>query len=262
MKEIDASSPSLIAEEIDFCMANIEHPECTLDVAGRFYEEMGTNLRAQAISCLLLDADTDAFYSELTISAQARRHYLARCVKSGYSDFYGACSRWDPFFDALATHNDALARDIASLSPKDWLDGAEYEDDYCYARFLHRYIADDSARDELEALIVRFEKALEGAPSARLAICKSLLARDQKAFDEAFEDLLTEREVEIEEERNGIAEEDVGAALRTYVFVEGLAILWVAERAGLKTLREYPLCPALSRVPMTGSPPVDEFPQV
>jgi hypothetical protein len=262
VKEINDKTPDVIADNIDFCMVNIEHPDCTLDLAGRFYEEMTTNLRAMAISYLLLHADTDAFYAELTISAQARRHYLTRCVKGRYSDFYGACSRWDPFFDALAARNAAIAHDIASLSPADWLDGAEYEDDYCYARFLHRYIANDATRVELQALLDRFESALEGAPSSRLALCKSLLARDQKAFDKAFEDLLADREAEIDEERSGIAAEEVCAALGTYLFVEGLGVLWVAENAGFKTLREYPLCPALARMRMMEPAPADAFPPV
>ncbi len=266
MKEIDASTPYLIADEIDFCLVNIEHPECTLDVAGRFYDEMGTSFRAMAISYLLLDADSDAFYAELILSAQARRHYLARCARSGYSDFYGACSRWDPFFDALASKSRALAHDIASLSPGDWArPGAEYEDDYCYARFLHRFLADDVTRAELVALLGRFERALEGASSPRLDLCKALLEKEQKAFDEAFEALLTDRGIEVEEEAQrarGRRTSALRLLLYRYVFVEGLGILWVAENAGLLTRREYTFCPALARVAMTEPPPVDQFPRI
>lgn len=262
MKELDESTPDLIVEEIDFCMANIEHPGCSLALAGRFYDEMSASLRAMAISYLLLDADTNAFYTELVISAQARRHYLARCAKGGYADFYGVCSRWDPLFDALAARAASIARDIASLSPADWLEGAEYEDDYCYARFLHRYIAGDAQRHELEAILARFEAALEGASSARLALCKALLDRNQAAFDAAFDELLTDRSIEVEEERTGRAVEDVCAAVCTYVFVEGLGLLWLAESAGLKTQREYPSCPALARLPMTEPWPADNFPPI
>jgi hypothetical protein len=262
MHQLDDNSPAVIADGVDFCMANIEHPECTVDLAGRFYEGITTHLRAMGISYLLLDGAADAFYAELTISAQARRHYLARCAKTGYSDFHNACSRWGAFFDALASHAGGLAADIARLSPADWLAGDEYEDDYCYARFLHFTIAGGAAPDELEAILVRFEAALEGAASPRLAVCRALLVRDQAAFDTAFDELLLERRAEIAEERAGIAEEDICAALGTYVFVEGLALLRIAEGAGLKTRREYPLCPALARVPLGAAPPADTFPPI
>jgi hypothetical protein len=259
---VDDDGPDLVADEIDFCMANIEHPGCTLALAGRFYEDLAAGLRAMAISYLLLHADSDGFHIELIISGHARRHYLARCAREGYSDFHRASSRAESFFDAVAAHDWDLARDIAALSPPEWLEGAEYEDDSCYARFLYRYLSSEVIPAELEALLVRFEVALEGASSARLDLCKALLGRTQKAFDAAFDELIMERQAEIEEERSGIAGEDVAAALRTHVFIEGLAILAIAERAGLQTGRDYPLCPALARLPMTEPRPADTFPPI
>jgi hypothetical protein len=260
MKAFDDHSMAIVAGQVDFCMANIEHPDCTLDLAGRFYEEMSASQRGLAILYLLQHADTGGYCAELCISAQARLHYLARCAKAGYRDGYAACSRSEPFFDALAARHPALARDIAALSPQDWIEGAEYEDDHCYARFLHRWVIGGATRAELDALITRFEKALEGAPSARLSLCKSLLNRDQEAFDVAFMDLLQERNAEIELEKCGVAAEDTAAAACTYLFIEGLGILFVAEGAGLRTLREYPLCPALARLPADEPPPADPFP--
>lgn len=260
MKEFDESTLEGIANEIDFCMGNIEHPDCSLEFAGRFYDEMGTAERALALLCLMVEGHTDAFYTELVISAYGRKHYLARCLQQNYQDFYAACGRWDAFFDALAARQTDIAIDIADLSPPDWIPDGEYEDDFCYARFLHRLISGNASTAELQALLDRFEQALEGASSARLALCKALWSRNQNDFDQAFADLLSEREAENQEERTGRAQEDVCAALGTYIFVEGLGILWIAESLGLKTKPEYPLCPALARVPMREAPPADFYP--
>jgi hypothetical protein len=240
-------------------MANIEAAP-DLVVAGRFYEDLCGAGRAMAIAYVLLYADTDAFYDELTISGQARRHYLARCAKAGFADFRGAASRGDGFFDALAARDVALARDIAALSPADWREAGEYEDDFCYVRFLQRFVSPKVTAEELAILLARFDKALEGAPSIRFDVCRAFLARDEAAFKKAFDALLDARAVEVDEEREGIANEDLAAALKTHVFVEGLALLVVAEGLGFKTAREYPMCPALGRAPRVGAPPRDPFP--
>jgi hypothetical protein len=259
MKTIDQSSPAQVAAAVDFCMANIEaSPD--LHFAGRFYEELGLNLRAMGIAYLLVYADPDAFYHELTLGGQARRHYLARCAKDGHADFYGATSRGDGFFDALAAKDLGLARDIGLLSPAAWRAKGEYEDDFCYVRFLQRFIAPDPDPAELAALLVQFERALDGAPSVRIDVCRALWSRDPAAWKKAFAALLDAREAEVAEERDGIAAEDLAAALRTHVFVEGLALLFIAEGLGLRTAREYPLCPALARVPRAEASPPDPFP--
>jgi hypothetical protein len=46
------------------------------------------------------------------------------------------------------------------------------------------------------------------------------------------------------------------------VFVEGLAILRLADQAGFPTEPEYPGCPALARLPSTVPPPADPLPGV
>ena len=66
----------------------------------------------------------------------------------------------------------------------------------------------------------------------------------------AFADLLHARDLEIEAAKEaGQLEEPHVVALRR-VFVEGLAILRLAERRGLRTEREYRYCPSLARTPM------------
>jgi hypothetical protein len=259
MQRFDEDSVDLLIDNIGFCAANIIHPACGKDLAGRFHEELEENGRALGILRILLDGDAELFYADLLGNAQSRRRYLALCARERHRDPHGSCSRSGPFFDALAAQCPELAVEIAALSPATWDEDAEYEDDYCHARFFHRYVAGDAPPEELAAIVARFEVAVEGAPSARLDLCKALLAREQGAFDGAFEALLDERLAEIEREKKGRAEEELTVAIGTHVFVEGLGVLWVAARAGFKTRREYPLCPALARVPRRAPIPPDLF---
>ena len=126
----------------------------------------------------------------------------------------------------------------------------EYEDDYCYAQILHRFVREESPEKEISAILDQFNTFQEGEPNARLDVCKALLSRDQMAFDEAFEGLLSEFEAKVaaDKERGQLEEPQVIA--QRHIFVEGLAILRLAERRGLKTESEYRYCPSLARVPM------------
>jgi hypothetical protein len=247
-----------LGEEVQFCLRNALHPACTLPMVGTFYEDLVAGRRALGILRLLLQADVYGFACELAYSAQARRHYLARCAKAAYSDYNLVASRSEPLFDALAGGWLDLARDIAALSPKAFREGDEYEDDFCYAHFFHTYVT--GAPGPPDAILEQFEAALQGASSPRLQICRALAGRDQSAFDAAFADLLDARTREVAKERRGTGDEDPAAAISTYVFVEGLAVLRVANHLGLTTLREYPQCPALARALPVGLPPADELP--
>lgn len=259
MQRFEEGSVDQLIDHIEFCVANLAHPGATVDLVGPFYEELADTGRALAILRILLDADQERFYSDLIGNAQARRHYLARCSKERYRDAHGACSRSEPFFDALAAQCLDLAIQIAGLSPPAWLEEAEYEDDFCYAHFFHRHVSGGATRSELASIVARFEAVLEGAPSARLSLCKAFLDVDQALFNAAFDAMIEERLAEIEREKRGRAEEELTAAICSHVFIEGLAMLWVAQRAGLATRREYPLCPALARVRRAAPVPEDLF---
>jgi hypothetical protein len=250
-----------LLDEVGFCVRNLTHPSLSLDAAGRFYEILSDSRRALAILRLLAHGDIHGFHCELIRSAKARRRYLALCARESYTDFHYACSRSEPFFDALAAGAFDLARDIAALSPKEWREGDEYEDDYCYARFLYDFSGGAGALPGgADGLLEKFNAALLGAPAGRFKMCKVLNARDFDAFDGAFSDLLDERIAEVESDQAGLAQEDPCLAIGTYVYIEGLALLNLADQAGFKTRREYPLCPALARAPFRGAFPADDLP--
>ncbi|MCI0400217.1 MAG: hypothetical protein L0Z68_02780, partial [Gammaproteobacteria bacterium] len=164
----------------------------TLSSIGSGCQRMTGEYRSLAICRLLMDADSDAFYHDLIRSAHTRLYYLSRChSEKKVQNRRLMASVSEPFFDALASTQWKLASDIALLSSQIWWLEEEYEDDFCYAHFLHGYIAfSANSRAGLSAVLNQFENALQGAPSARLNLCKSFLAGDQRGFDEAFEQLV------------------------------------------------------------------------
>lgn len=225
----------------------------TFEELGPLSEEVSAKLRTLASTALLVDANTNLFCHHLIWSARVRIHFLERCLaENKLQNFRRASSRNEPIFDAMAAGDFERAQKIASLSPKEWLSNAEYEDDYAYTQIIHRLITQDSSSSsEIAVLMEQFDRALEGSPTARFNLCHALRQRDQEAFDEAFEELLTERDEKIsaEEERGRMEEPESIADQR--VFVEGLGILRLADRLGLVTQPEYRYCPALARLPMT-----------
>jgi hypothetical protein len=235
--------------ELEFAASNMLAPDFPVGEAARWYQEFTDGMRAHALLWLLVEGDAQSCFRDLTVSAQVRRHFLRRCQKEGVVDLHCACSRVEPFLDAVAAQSRDVARDIARLSPAAWMTENEYEDDFSYARFLHLWVANappERPVAELVALLDQMEKALEGAASARLDVCRALLARDQEAFRDAFDLLLDERKEEVEK-RAVMAVNEPVATLDCTVFVEGLALLRLADELGFAIEAEYPGCPRLAR---------------
>lgn len=240
-----------LAYETAFWLQGLTNPEYPVEELGGLGLELSQKLRALAIMGLLVAADSNSFYHNLIRSGRVRVTYLEKMRASGRLDDHHRCSgRFEPLMDAIAADDFNLAMRIVELSPAEFREGHEYEDDYCYARILSRWIAKMPDDSETPGLIDRFGAYLEGKPNARLAVCRALAVKDQAAFDEAFANLLDERDLEIEaaKERGQLEEPQVVALRR--VWVEGLAILRLAERRGLHTEQEYRYCPSLARQPM------------
>lgn len=241
-----------LAAEIAFWMLSLRDPQCPLEQAGGMGLELGEKLRAVGIILLLTRADSDGFYYNLIRSGRLRRDYLQAVVDSGLTeDHHYASGRYEPLLDAIAAGDFELARDIARLAPAAWRDQHEYEDDYCYAQLLHRLIQEAVPEQELTPLLEQFETFLQGGFDARLDVCKALAAASQADFDEAFEALLDAFELRIEANKQRGQLEEPQVLAQREIYVEGLALLRIAERRGMQTNDEYRFCPSLARVPMT-----------
>jgi len=218
---------------------------------GREIEETCGLFQTLASCNLLLSMDNEAFGRNLVFSGCTRRYYLDRSrIEGNQESIYLAISRTEGFLDALVARDNALAFDIVRLSPDDWFRDGEYEDDYCYVAFLHHYAVHSAGADriELQRLLDRFEDALEGVTSPRIDVCRALFDNDSKGFAENFELLLQAHETWGQENENILGYDPV-FQLRRRIFIEGLAVLVLADRNGLPTEDEYQFCPSIARVP-------------
>ena len=241
-----------LAYEIAFFLQGLSNPKYPIDKIGQLTIELTEKFRVLAIIILLTKGNNNVFYHNLIRSSKTREAYLLKLRNSTLqNDHHYASGRYEPLVDAIAANDFQLAKSIAALSPKDWKVGHEYEDDYCYAQILHRLIQDIVPENEISEYIDQFKNYLEGEPNARLEVCESLLKRDQHDFDDAFESLILERELKISKDKERGQIENPLVMAQRQIFVEGLAILRLAEKRGLQTEREYQYCPSLARIPMT-----------
>jgi Immunity protein 49 len=216
------------------------------------YEQIEECFKALACCHLLRNADPDKFQRDLVRAAFARRDFLLRCeAEKNENDHRRARSRSGGVFAALAAADVDLASEVSALSPKQWLRDGEYVDDFAYHIVLHHLLM-GADQPTLEMAVAAYEEALDGRNDARLNICVALVARDGATFEDAFRALVAAQAAQMDEERPG------KEAISTFepqslVFVEGLALLRLAERAGIATSTEYPpLCPAMARVAPLG----------
>lgn len=240
-----------IAYDIAFWMTAFQNPDFPIGQLGDVCVDITGKLRAAGIIALLTKADSDTFLHNLMRSARCRLQYLERLSEAHREgEHHQGSGRVDPLLDAIAAQDFATARQIAASSPRDWQRGHEYEDDYCYAQIVHGLIAPPGSGADPSPLFQRFESVLDGAPDARLDVTRALARRDQPAFETAFEALIARRTEQIEADMARKRIEDPPVIAERQVYVEGLAMLRIAERLGLNTQTEYLYCPSMARVPM------------
>jgi hypothetical protein len=230
----------------------------TLETLSRCFQSL-------AICRLLESADLVKYRDNLARSAFARRFFLRKCAEgNNLDDRRLALGRTEAFFDALAAGHGLLAREIASLSLDTWHEGWEYEDDFWYFLFLHRLVLEPSWLGEPPSLelLRRFEIALQGDEPPRLIVVRSLVARDQAALEAGLRALMQEREEEAQVRKDRRLEPDLEAFLhwpRSFVSVEGLALIAIARALQLEVADDVPLCPPIGRLGFSDVAAEDPF---
>lgn len=222
---------------------------------GEFAEELSIHYRAFGICVLADEADADVFFQWLIHSALTRRHYLATVGARGLGEpRYLRASFVDPLLDAVAARQWKLAGDIGRLSAPDWLEGQEYEDDFCYGDFLRKVVAQSEAGPIVD-LLARWRRVLEGGGDPRLNVAEAFVAKDAGEFEVALRSLLQANErkaMEMADPTGGsILSSDYPFFPNRWVSVEGLALLAAAERAGIPVDFDLEACPRVARVAMS-----------
>jgi hypothetical protein len=208
--------------------------------------------QALGICKLITEADVTLFREHLVRSAHARRYYLRKSHEEhNREDRFLGLSRVSSMFDAVVAGETGLARDIASMSVNEWHETWEYEDDFCYFLFVHGLVLSQAfiASAAASALVTRFERALEGQPSPRLALCKALQSRDAADFRDAFERLVDDCRTANNARRARITEYSAEAIFwpGSFVSIESLAWLRFAAMAGIEPSDQFALCPEEAR---------------
>jgi hypothetical protein len=243
-----------LAYEVAFWMQGLSNPSYPFEELGKLSLEVAEKLRALAIIVLLTQGEPDYFFHNLIRSGRARETYLRKVHQRSRFEDHDYCSgRYEPLLDSIAAGDFTLARSIVSFSPSDFRPHHEYEDDYAYAQILHRFLLPAPSGEEIDQLLARWKSYLEDRRSARLSVCRALNDIKQNEFNDAFAALLGERDMKIEEDKKRGQLEEPHIVAQRRIFVEGLALLRLAESRGLTTESEYRYCPSLARVLM-GTP--------
>ena len=233
------------------------------DLAGPL-EQLTGLFEGLGLCHLLEDLDLEEYRINLTRAAYARRYYLRKCAAAGLSNRRLALSRTDAVLDALAIRGASLAREIANLSRADWNPDWEYRDDYCYFSLIHQFSGGEPTKPAAE-LLEDFETALEGQSSPRWELCRALAAGEAAPFAEAWTELMEETRERNDDARARMVEPDLPTFLywpRSFVSVEGLALLYLAESRRLTPEPTHPLCPSAARRIGPGALVADLFEEI
>jgi len=214
------------------------------------WAEIWQYYRAAAISILMVDGDKKQFFQRLISSASARKHYLTLIHNGQIKENHHYCaSEFLPYFDALIAENFVLANEIATLSPADWNEDYEFEDDFCYAQFLFALVSKQGPiKASDKAWLSRFEEALEGGDSQRLVWCQAICEQDSEAAVAAILALHSEWQAFYKEKNARLPMKDWGFLTEKALFMEGIALLTIMDRLKLPCGQDYPDMPSWARI--------------
>jgi hypothetical protein len=211
--------------------------------------------RRMGIVELFLSGLPAGLFENLAKSARAFLFYLDRAEEDTQ-----VASQSEPFFDAVACGDLDAARAIAERSRSRWNEGEEYEEDFLHVRFLMDHGVLRREQPHLDGLLERFEQVLDGGDDPRLALCRALLRKEQKRWDETLERMVDDHRRETEEALRGGEVSPNDAATVCHLWVELLALLRFAEQAGLRVARNHPFAPSVARrLELAHLPPPDAW---
>ncbi len=208
----------------------------------RYYQHVCLLYRRLAVGSLLATSDPRPFYTSLFKSSRAFVHFLRAAPESEK-----LTSKAEAFFDAVACRDDEGAREMASLCPPTPDTTREYEEDFFSVWLPMVHFFGNVPRESLQPHLERFAKLTENNPDPHLDLCRGLLEVDQRLFDQGLEALI-EQEVKAYEKARRFEELNADEAATTaHVSTKVLALVELAQRAGLSVAPEHPLAPGIAR---------------
>ncbi|MBZ4417574.1 hypothetical protein [Myxococcus sp. RHSTA-1-4] len=204
-----------------------------------------------AVATLLVDGNPQGFFLNLCRMAENARRMQELLKGRGLAP--PPARRDTPLLGALAAGHFALADAVAAGSATQWQQGAEYEDEFLWARALQLLARTPPPSPvALEHVLVPLEQVGKESYSSRVALARALVAQDRAGFAEAFAAACLDHGITIEKRARSVATPVTAFAPHRFIWLEGLALLRLAERAGIAPEdTDFRYCPPLARVPMT-----------
>jgi hypothetical protein len=204
-----------------------------------------------AVATLLVDGNPQGFFLNLCRAAEnwRRLHGLLRSRKLAPPP----TTKTMPLLAALAAGHLELADALATAPTAERLEAEEYEDEYLWASIL-RHLARQtpSPASTVKPLLTRLHQANKKEYGHRCDVALALLAKDGAGFAKAFEKARLDYELNTEKKAASFATPFTPFAPHRFLWLEGLALLRLAERTGFVLEdADYKYCPPLARVPMS-----------
>ncbi len=204
-------------------------------------QEAASFCRQAGCGELLAKMDTSAFFQALIQSASIYLDLLRRRQECSERDqYYLARSKAAPFFDAVAAQATELVNRMLPLLTRDWMRRMEPEELFYYHVTLS-YLAGGSG--DVEGAMQAFERSLDGGESERFNATRALVTGDADAFNAALKAIIEQRCKALEAERKSGLFDPYFHRTEAHIFVEGIALVRLARRRGLQTLRAYRTLP-------------------
>jgi hypothetical protein len=202
--------------------------------------------RMLACGAVLMDYDVPGFVGHLRKSGEVflRMHSL----KGTYDldPYYLTASMASPLFDVVAIRDFAQAQKISRVLPKICMsDQGETQEEFLIARLFSELSEVDPNREETSELVYKLESTIDGQESIRFELLINIGAEkpDPERFNQDLVALAGEWREKTQKRRESETIGPYEGSTSAFIFIEGLAYVCLAERAGISIQGEYPGIP-------------------
>lgn len=213
-----------------------------------YFDRISDLFRQMAVGEFLMTSDIDVFFKHLQMGVQAYIEFL-----ENVDDSEKVTSRVKVFFDATCINDKAAMARLSQLSTRTMNTKKEYEEDFYCLRILMDIFGENKNFDDIKDLFEEFEDLAGGNSDPRFELLKSLLEKDEPAFQDAME-LLIEQESEAYKDTDLYSGKLDESAVLSHMSTEVIAWLKLATIQGFTVYDSYLLAPSMAISSMTIPP--------
>ena len=216
--------------------------------------------RLLGICALLRDMDGEQFARRLRKSGLARLQLLRQATAETQPPGQVlAISKDTGFVAALAAGDLDTATRIAERSPDTFLEGVEYEEEFLFFHYQQRLLRTPRDEAALRGILDRWTRVVAGEPSVHLAVCQALLDANEAAFCSTLGEVLETRKESLRKYRKQLDFDRELDATEGKVYLNGLALVRLAQSRGIAIPERLELIPRLAREASCPALPEDSW---